>query len=37
MSKYAEYEYLKGKLDSKNLPPKEYERELKKIIKRLKI
>lgn len=37
MDKYVEYERLKNELRRKNLSPEEYERELKKLVQRLKI
>ena len=37
MNKYRAYEAEKRRLNEKNLPPKEYEAELKKLIERLKI
>lgn len=37
MTKYEQYEMEKQILKVRNLSPKEYERELKKIIERLRI
>lgn len=37
MTKYEQYEMEKQILKVRNLSPDEYERELKKIIKRLRI
>lgn len=37
MNKYQQYEAAKKALQAKNLSPAEYEKEIRKIINRLKI
>ncbi len=37
MNKFRRYERRKQKLAKSNLTPKEYEKELKKIVKKLRI
>lgn len=37
MNKYQEYEAAKRALQEKNLPPKEYEKAIRELARRLKI
>lgn len=37
MSKQAEYEYHKQRIQAKNLPPREYEAAIARLAKKLKI